>query len=243
MMGRPQARYLICSGPSNGTRLSSSGNRAMFVAIRRASSAVNGLCGCGFVLDPLSRRRACSQMKDRTQEYRRLAAECLRLAGTTDDANSHAQYTALAQMWTALAEEASGVPSSIKHKTPSTRRSLCSNNRLSPRRRKPISHKPISHKPLLKTSRRNSTSRVVKARLRTFWLFRPRCRAGGLRLMRGSLRPASLEWSAPRCVGLQPVRSPRAANNIRQAPSDQSTNLRSISRPRRRSGSPSRPHC
>jgi hypothetical protein len=106
MMGRPQARYLICSGPSNGTRLSSSGNRAMFVAIRRASSAVNGLCGCGFVLDPLSRRRACSQMKDRTQEYRRLAAECLRLAGTTDDANSHAQYTALAQMWIALAEEA-----------------------------------------------------------------------------------------------------------------------------------------
>jgi hypothetical protein len=45
-------------------------------------------------------------MKDRTQEYRRLAAECLRLAGTTDDANSHAQYATLAQMWTALAEEA-----------------------------------------------------------------------------------------------------------------------------------------
>jgi hypothetical protein len=44
-------------------------------------------------------------MKDRSQEYRRLAAECLRLAATTDD-NSHAQYTALAQMWTALADEA-----------------------------------------------------------------------------------------------------------------------------------------
>ncbi len=45
-------------------------------------------------------------MKNRSQEYRRLAAECLRLAGTTDDANSHAQYTALAQMWNQLAEEA-----------------------------------------------------------------------------------------------------------------------------------------
>jgi hypothetical protein len=45
-------------------------------------------------------------MNDRSQEYRRLAAECLRLAGTTDDANSYAQYTALAQMWTELAEEA-----------------------------------------------------------------------------------------------------------------------------------------
>jgi hypothetical protein len=45
-------------------------------------------------------------MKDRSQEYRALVAECLRLAGTTDDANSHAQYTALAQMWTQLAEEA-----------------------------------------------------------------------------------------------------------------------------------------
>ena len=41
-----------------------------------------------------------------SKEYRALAAECLRLAGTTDDANSYAQYTALAQMWTALAEEA-----------------------------------------------------------------------------------------------------------------------------------------
>jgi hypothetical protein len=41
-----------------------------------------------------------------SKEYRALAAECLRLAATTDDANSHAQYTALAQMWTALAEEA-----------------------------------------------------------------------------------------------------------------------------------------
>ena len=40
------------------------------------------------------------------KEYRSLAAECLRLAGTTDDANSYAQYTALAQMWTALADEA-----------------------------------------------------------------------------------------------------------------------------------------
>ncbi len=45
-------------------------------------------------------------MSDRTQEYRRLAAECLRLAGTTDDANSYAQYTALAQTWTQLADEA-----------------------------------------------------------------------------------------------------------------------------------------
>ena len=45
-------------------------------------------------------------MKDRAQEYRRLAAECLRLAGTTDDANSHTQYTALAQMWNNLADEA-----------------------------------------------------------------------------------------------------------------------------------------
>ncbi len=45
-------------------------------------------------------------MKNRSQEYRRLAAECLRLAATTDDANSHAQYTALAQMWTQLADEA-----------------------------------------------------------------------------------------------------------------------------------------
>lgn len=35
-----------------------------------------------------------------------LAAECLRLAGTTDDAHAHAQYVALAQMWNDLAEEA-----------------------------------------------------------------------------------------------------------------------------------------
>ncbi len=42
-----------------------------------------------------------------SKEYRSLAADCLRLAATTDDANSHAhQYTALAQMWTALADEA-----------------------------------------------------------------------------------------------------------------------------------------
>ena len=41
-----------------------------------------------------------------SKEYRALAAECLRLAATTDDANSHAQYTALAQMWTSLADEA-----------------------------------------------------------------------------------------------------------------------------------------
>ena len=45
-------------------------------------------------------------MKGRSKEYRRLAGECLRLAGTTDDANSYAQYTALAEMWTALADEA-----------------------------------------------------------------------------------------------------------------------------------------
>jgi hypothetical protein len=45
-------------------------------------------------------------MKDRVQEYRRLAAEYLRLAGTTDDATSHAQCTALAKMWTLLADEA-----------------------------------------------------------------------------------------------------------------------------------------
>jgi hypothetical protein len=41
-----------------------------------------------------------------SKEYRALAAECLRLAATTDDANCHAQYTALAQMWTSLADEA-----------------------------------------------------------------------------------------------------------------------------------------
>ena len=45
-------------------------------------------------------------MKDRFTEYRRLAAECLRLARTTDDANSYAQYSALAEMWAALADEA-----------------------------------------------------------------------------------------------------------------------------------------
>ena len=33
-----------------------------------------------------------------SKEYRALAAECLRLAATTDDANSYAQYTALAEM-------------------------------------------------------------------------------------------------------------------------------------------------
>jgi hypothetical protein len=37
-----------------------------------------------------------------SKEYRALAAECLRLAATTDDANSYAQYTA----WTQLADEA-----------------------------------------------------------------------------------------------------------------------------------------
>ena len=41
-----------------------------------------------------------------SKEYRRLAAECLRLAATMDDANSYAQYTALAQMWNNLADEA-----------------------------------------------------------------------------------------------------------------------------------------
>jgi hypothetical protein len=41
-----------------------------------------------------------------SKEYRSLAAECLRLAATTDDANSHAQYVALAQMWSDLADEA-----------------------------------------------------------------------------------------------------------------------------------------
>jgi hypothetical protein len=45
-------------------------------------------------------------MRDRSQEYRKLAAESLRLAATTDDANSHTQYVALARMWTDLADEA-----------------------------------------------------------------------------------------------------------------------------------------
>ncbi len=45
-------------------------------------------------------------MEDHSKEYRRLAAECLRLAATTDDSNSYTQYVALAQMWTHLAEEA-----------------------------------------------------------------------------------------------------------------------------------------
>jgi hypothetical protein len=44
-------------------------------------------------------------MKDRSQEYRRLAAEAIKLAATTDDFNSHAQYIALAQMWSDLAQE------------------------------------------------------------------------------------------------------------------------------------------
>jgi len=41
-----------------------------------------------------------------SQDYRKLAAEYLRLAATTDDANSHTQYVALARMWTDLADEA-----------------------------------------------------------------------------------------------------------------------------------------
>ncbi len=41
-----------------------------------------------------------------SKEYRSLAAACLRLAATTDDANTHAQYIALAQMWSDLAVEA-----------------------------------------------------------------------------------------------------------------------------------------
>ncbi len=45
-------------------------------------------------------------MKDRFRDYRMLAAECLRLAGATDEAHAHAQYVALAQMWNDLAEEA-----------------------------------------------------------------------------------------------------------------------------------------
>ena len=45
-------------------------------------------------------------MRDRSQEYRKLAAESLRLAATTDDANSHTQYVALARMCTDLADEA-----------------------------------------------------------------------------------------------------------------------------------------
>ncbi len=46
-----------------------------------------------------------SEMKDRAQEYRTLAADCPRQAATTDDANVHAQYTALAQMWSDLGDE------------------------------------------------------------------------------------------------------------------------------------------
>jgi hypothetical protein len=41
----------------------------------------------------------------RSRDYRALAAECLRLAATATDANSQAEYLALAQMWTELANE------------------------------------------------------------------------------------------------------------------------------------------
>jgi hypothetical protein len=44
-------------------------------------------------------------MRVRSRDYRALAAECLRLAATATDANSQAEYLALAQMWSELANE------------------------------------------------------------------------------------------------------------------------------------------
>jgi hypothetical protein len=45
-------------------------------------------------------------MDDRSLEYRALAAECLKLAGSATDLNRRSEYLALAQMWTELAKEA-----------------------------------------------------------------------------------------------------------------------------------------
>jgi hypothetical protein len=45
-------------------------------------------------------------MGQRSSDYRSLAAECRRLASTTGSWASQAEYTALAKMWSDLAEEA-----------------------------------------------------------------------------------------------------------------------------------------
>jgi hypothetical protein len=49
----------------------------------------------------------------RSRDYRALAAECLRLAATATDANSQAEYLALAQMWTELANETPVAPGAL----------------------------------------------------------------------------------------------------------------------------------
>jgi hypothetical protein len=45
-------------------------------------------------------------MNDRSLEYRAVAAECLKLAGSAIDPNRRSEYLALAQMWKELAKEA-----------------------------------------------------------------------------------------------------------------------------------------
>jgi hypothetical protein len=45
-------------------------------------------------------------MNDRSLEYRAVAAECLKLAGSAVDPNRRSEYLALAQMWKELAKEA-----------------------------------------------------------------------------------------------------------------------------------------
>lgn len=46
------------------------------------------------------------RMNDRSLEYRALAAECLKLAGSAVDPTRRSEYLALAQMWKELAKEA-----------------------------------------------------------------------------------------------------------------------------------------
>ena len=70
----------------------------------QCGSPVGNLSACCRLL-ALQADAGLASMKS-SKEYRALAAECLRLAATTDDANSYTQYTALAEMWTQLADEA-----------------------------------------------------------------------------------------------------------------------------------------
>jgi hypothetical protein len=42
---------------------------------------------------------------DRSQEYRRFAEECLKMAGATENEHTRAIFTHMAQVWFRLAEE------------------------------------------------------------------------------------------------------------------------------------------
>jgi hypothetical protein len=63
------------------------------------------LTGCPIA--PLALKSACAgrHMDEGSKDYRRLAAECRRLAATAADAMSYGEYVALADRWSDLADE------------------------------------------------------------------------------------------------------------------------------------------